>query len=159
MAQFQFDRATTRLLVQGALLLTFVVVIFFMIRKGFSKGYKASELPDAGQGLTYTDSAGKTRRYNPSPLADTLHRIINLDPSWYALYDIDVTDLETALRELNSLPTADMKYAVIDTYNNAYRDKFGTLEEGLTSASYWTTDPTYRDKTLMLIRSRQQYLT
>lgn len=158
MATFEIDRSTTRLIVQALIGLTLLGVLFFMIRSLTRRPYAKSELPDAGQGLKYTDAGGKTRTYDPLPLADTLHRILNKDLAWYTAYDIDVTALESALGELNRLPTPDMKYSVIDTYTDQYRQKYGTLEERLTAARYLLTDPTYRDRTLSLIRTRNQYI-
>jgi hypothetical protein len=158
MATFEIDRSTTRLIVQAIIGLALLGVLFFMIRSLTRRPFAKSELPDAGEGLKYTDSGGKTRTYDPVPLAETLHRILNEDLSWYTFYDIDVTALESALAELHRLPTPDMKYAVIDTYTNQYRQKYGTLEERLKAASYILTDPTYRDRTLSLIRNRNQYI-
>ena len=152
------SRENSRLVVYAVVIIAIIIAIRLLFKNWFKgSGVVKSELPTGGQGLYYTDSSGKQRRYDPVPLADRLNVVLNEDPGWYEAYDIDVTDLETLLRELNSLPNEDMKYAVIDSYNNRYSAEFGSLTERLNDASYWVTDPTYRDITLRLIYARNQY--
>jgi hypothetical protein len=158
MTAFEVDRQTTRIIVWAIVLLVGAIAVkllFFNKKGGFNKG----DLPTGGDGLKYQDNSGKTKTYDPYPLAEALNRVLNEDPSVFSLppYDIDVTALESVLEQLNRLGTPDMKYAVIDTYANSWAAKNGSLLERLNAASYWTTDPTYRDQTLALIRSRQAF--